>query len=90
MYIQLIVSVAVAWIRALSFTCDQADMASSEVGLQNVLSTNTVHNIIITVALLLAAFIYTIICLKSVVVRKLQVAILARSPREMSQTDRIV
>ena len=34
--------------------------------------------------------IYTIICLKSVVVRKLQVAILARSPREMSQTDRIV
>ena len=35
-------------------------------------------------------YIYTIICLKSVVVRKLQVAILARSPREMSQTDRIV
>ena len=34
--------------------------------------------------------IYTIICLKSVVVRKLQVAILARSPREMSQTDRII
>ena len=34
--------------------------------------------------------IYTIICLTSVVVRKLQVAILARSPREMSQTDRIV
>ena len=34
--------------------------------------------------------IYTIICLKSVAVRKLQVAILARSPREMSQTDRIV
>ena len=34
--------------------------------------------------------IYTIICLKSVGVRKLQVAILARSPREMSQTDRIV
>ena len=34
--------------------------------------------------------IYTIICLKSVAVRKLQVGILARSPREMSQTDRIV
>ena len=34
--------------------------------------------------------IYTIICLKSVVVRKLQVAILTRSPREMYQTDRIV
>ena len=38
--------------------------------------------------------IYTIICLKSVSlsvdVRRLQVAILARSPREMSQTDRIV
>ena len=34
--------------------------------------------------------IYTIICLKSVDVRKLQVAILARSPREMSQTDRIL
>ena len=29
-------------------------------------------------------YIYTIICLKSVDVRKLQVAILARSPREMS------
>ena len=29
---------------------------------------------------------YTIICIKSVVVRKLQIAILARSPREMSQT----
>ena len=34
--------------------------------------------------------IYTIICLKSVAVRKLQVAMLAQSPREMSQTDRIV
>ena len=38
--------------------------------------------------------IYTIICLKSVSlsvdVRRLQVAILARSPREMSQTDRIL
>ena len=33
---------------------------------------------------------YTIICLKSVGVRKLQVEILARSPREMSQTDRIL
>ena len=36
------------------------------------------------------SFIYTIICLKSVAVFKLQVAILARSPWEMSQTDRIV
>ena len=34
--------------------------------------------------------IYTIICLKSVPVRKLQVAILALSPREMSHTDRIL
>ena len=34
--------------------------------------------------------IYTIMCLKSVVVLKLQVAILARSAREMSHTDRIV
>ena len=34
--------------------------------------------------------IYTIICLKYVAVRKRQVAILARSPQEMSQTDRIV
>ena len=34
--------------------------------------------------------IYTIICLKSVNVRKVQVAILARFPREMSQTDRIL
>ena len=34
--------------------------------------------------------IYTIICLTSVAVRKLQVAILARSSREMSLTDRIV
>ena len=34
--------------------------------------------------------IYTIICLKSVNVRKVQVAILARLPREMSQTDRIL
>ena len=34
--------------------------------------------------------IYTIICLKSVAVRNLQVVILARSPREISQTDRIV
>ena len=41
---------------------------------------NTPHHLLI----------YTIICLKSVVVRKLQVAILARSPREMSQTDRII
>ena len=32
---------------------------------------------------------YTISCLKSVGVRKLQVAILALSPREMSLTDRI-
>ena len=35
-------------------------------------------------------YIYTIIRHKSVDVRKLQVAILARSPREMSQTDRIL
>ena len=34
--------------------------------------------------------IYTIIRHKSVDVRKLEVAILARSPREMSQTDRIL
>ena len=34
--------------------------------------------------------IYTIICLKSVGVRKLQVAIIALSPREMSLTDRIL
>ena len=34
--------------------------------------------------------IYTIICLKSVGVRKLQVAIIARSSREMSLTDRIL
>ena len=40
--------------------------------------------------LVIIIIIYTIICLKYVVVRKLQVAILARSPREMSQTDRIV
>ena len=32
----------------------------------------------------------TLYCLKSVDVRKLQVAILARSPREMSQTNRIL
>ena len=38
----------------------------------------------------LSNIIYTIICLKSVDVRRLQVAILARSPREMSQTDRIL
>ena len=35
-------------------------------------------------------YIYTIICLKSVDIRRLQVAILARSPREMSQTDRML
>ena len=40
--------------------------------------------------IIINCIIYTIICLKYVVVRKLQVAILARSPREMSQTDRIV
>ena len=34
--------------------------------------------------------IYTIVCLKSVAVRKLQVVILPPSPREISQTDRIV
>ena len=38
----------------------------------------------------LGDYIYIIMCLKSVAVRKLQVAILARSPREMSQTDRIL
>ena len=38
----------------------------------------------------LSIIIYTIICLKSVGVRKLQLAILALSPREMSQTVRIV
>ena len=37
-----------------------------------------------------SSIIYTIIRHKSVAVRKLQVAILARSPREMSQTDRIL
>ena len=35
-------------------------------------------------------YIYPIICLKSVDVRRLQVGILARSPREMSHTDRIL
>ena len=34
--------------------------------------------------------IYPIICLKSVDVRRLQVVILALSPREMSQTDRVL
>ena len=34
--------------------------------------------------------IYPIICLKYVDVRRLQVVILALSPREMSQTDRIL
>ena len=34
--------------------------------------------------------IYPIICLKSVDVRRLQVVIVALSPREMSQTDRIL
>ena len=33
--------------------------------------------------------IYSIICLKSVDVRTMQFVILAHSPREMSQTDRI-
>ena len=37
-----------------------------------------------------SSIIYTIIRHKSVAVRKLQVAILARSPREMSRTDRIL
>ena len=40
--------------------------------------------------LLQILYIYTIICLKSVGVRKLQVAILARSPQEMSLTDPIL
>ena len=39
---------------------------------------------------MIALIIYPIICLKSVNVRRQQVAILARSPREMSQTDRIL
>ena len=34
-------------------------------------------------------YIYSIICLKSVDVRTMQFVILAHSPREMSQTDRI-
>ena len=34
-------------------------------------------------------YIYPVICLLSVNVRKVQFAILDRSPREMSQTDRI-
>ena len=38
----------------------------------------------------LATLIYPIICLKSVDVRRMQVVILALSPREMSQTDRIL
>ena len=42
------------------------------------------------IQVLLFIYIYTIIRRKSVDVRKLQVAILARSPREMSQTDRIL
>ena len=37
----------------------------------------------------MALFIYTIILIKSVAVRKLDVAILARSSREMSQTVRV-
>ena len=45
--------------------------------------------IIYTVVVRPAIAIYTIILLKSVAVRKLQVAILARSYREMSQTVRI-
>ena len=38
----------------------------------------------------LCSSIYTIICLLSIGVRKRQVAILARSPREMSLTDRFL
>ena len=45
--------------------------------------------VITGLTLLLLAIIYTIILLKSIAVRKLQVAILARSSREMSQTVRI-
>ena len=37
----------------------------------------------------LSTIIYSIICLKSVDVRIMQFVILAHSPREMSQTDRI-
>ena len=40
-------------------------------------------------SLLNEAIIYSIICLKSVDVRTMQFVILAHSPREMSQTDRI-
>ena len=36
-----------------------------------------------------STYIYSIICLKSVDVRTMQFVILAHSPREMSQTDRI-
>ena len=45
---------------------------------------------VISFSKLTDTIIYTIICLKSVDVRRLQVAILARSPREISQTDRIL
>ena len=48
------------------------------------------YDMILCECMIFGGLIYTIICVKSVVVRKLQVAILARSPREMSQTDRIV
>ena len=48
------------------------------------------HDILSYIEGKIQSIIYTIICLKSVAVRKRQVAILARSPREMSQTDRIV
>ena len=48
------------------------------------------YDMILCECMIFWGLIYTIICVKSVVVRKLQVAILARSPREMSQTDRIV
>ena len=48
------------------------------------------NSIIVIIILIIIIIIYTIICLKSVGVRKLQVAILALSPREMSLTDRIL
>ena len=55
----------------------------------NVLCTSEWANML-PFSIIIVIYIYTIICLKSVGVRKLQVAILALSPREMSQTVRIV
>ena len=53
--------------------------------------TNSLQNIIMDYCIKHEVlYIYTIILIKSVDVRKLQVAILARSSREMSLTVRIV